>query len=61
MRGVIDISYLILFIHISMRKGDAILQSAVCVKEIGWRNNSRRILLVATDDDFHKAGDGAVR
>jgi len=36
------------------------LQAVVCKEAIGWRDNSRRILLVATDDGFHIAGDGKV-
>ncbi|XP_067300549.1 integrin beta-2 [Pseudorasbora parva] len=36
---------------------DAIMQVAACVKEIGW-GNSTRLLVLATDDGFHMAGDG---
>ncbi|XP_026127046.1 integrin beta-2-like [Carassius auratus] len=36
---------------------DAIMQVAVCVKDIGW-GNSTRVLVLATDDGFHMAGDG---
>ncbi|TRY99864.1 hypothetical protein DNTS_016960, partial [Danionella cerebrum] len=36
---------------------DAIMQAAVCVNDIGW-GNSTRLLVVATDDGFHMAGDG---
>ncbi|XP_059418463.1 integrin beta-2 [Carassius carassius] len=36
---------------------DAIMQAAVCVDEIGW-GNSTRLLVLATDDGFHMAGDG---
>uniref|UniRef100_A0A9J7ZY15 Integrin beta n=1 Tax=Cyprinus carpio carpio TaxID=630221 RepID=A0A9J7ZY15_CYPCA len=36
---------------------DAIMQVAVCVKDIGW-GNSTRLLVLATDDGFHMAGDG---
>ncbi|XP_056611668.1 integrin beta-2-like isoform X1 [Triplophysa dalaica] len=36
---------------------DAIMQAAVCMKEIGW-GNSTRLLVLATDDGFHMAGDG---
>lgn len=39
---------------------DAMLQAIVCKREIGWRNISRKILLVATDGRFHWAGDGKV-
>ncbi|XP_065188676.1 integrin beta-1-like [Sycon ciliatum] len=37
---------------------DAIVQVAVCKKEVGWRQNSRRVLLVATDATTHTAGAG---
>lgn len=37
---------------------DALAQVIECPKEIGWRENARRIVLVATDADFHIAGDG---
>ncbi|XP_066440322.1 integrin beta-7 [Eleutherodactylus coqui] len=36
---------------------DAILQAAVCTDHIGWRNVTR-LLVFATDDVFHMAGDG---
>ncbi|KAL0978387.1 hypothetical protein UPYG_G00169850 [Umbra pygmaea] len=36
---------------------DAIMQAAVCQKEIGW-NNVTRILVYTSDDTFHIAGDG---
>nr|XP_023670611.1 integrin beta-2-like [Paramormyrops kingsleyae]XP_023670612.1 integrin beta-2-like [Paramormyrops kingsleyae] len=36
---------------------DAIMQVAVCGDKIGW-GNSTRLLVVATDDGFHMAGDG---
>uniref|UniRef100_A0A672KCU3 Integrin beta n=1 Tax=Sinocyclocheilus grahami TaxID=75366 RepID=A0A672KCU3_SINGR len=36
---------------------DAIMQVAVCMKDIGW-GNSTRLLVLATDDGFHMAGDG---
>lgn len=37
---------------------DAIMQSVVCHKEIGWREKARRLLLFSTDSGFHYAGDG---
>ncbi|KAI6648467.1 Integrin beta [Oopsacas minuta] len=37
---------------------DAIMQSAVCTNEIGWRPNSRHLILVVTDGTFHIAHDG---
>ncbi|XFG00032.1 hypothetical protein AB1E19_003656 [Capra hircus] len=36
---------------------DAILQAALCQKQIGWRNVSR-LLVFTSDDTFHTAGDG---
>ncbi|XP_036426715.1 integrin beta-7-like isoform X3 [Colossoma macropomum] len=36
---------------------DAIMQAAVCQKEIGWRDVTR-ILVYTSDDTFHIAGDG---
>ncbi|XP_074046048.1 integrin beta-2 isoform X2 [Macrotis lagotis] len=36
---------------------DAMMQVAVCQDEIGWRNVTR-LLVYATDDGFHFAGDG---
>lgn len=32
----------------------------VCQQQVGWRNESRRILLYATDGGYHIAGDGKV-
>ncbi|RWS23240.1 Integrin beta-PS-like protein [Leptotrombidium deliense] len=37
---------------------DAIMQAIVCEEKIGWRNQSRRLLVFATDASFHYAGDG---
>lgn len=34
------------------------MQAIVCKDEIGWRNNTRRLLLFSTDAGFHYAGDG---
>ena len=39
---------------------EAMLQVVVCDDIIGWRDNSRKILLVMTDDTMHTAGDGAL-
>ncbi|KAM4794815.1 integrin beta-7 [Rhinophrynus dorsalis] len=36
---------------------DAMLQAAVCAEQIGWRNVTR-LLVFASDDVFHTAGDG---
>ena len=30
----------------------------VCTDRIGWRNNSRKLILLFTDRDFHFAMDG---
>lgn len=37
---------------------DALMQAMVCKEEIGWRQQSRRIIVYSTDDKFHYAGDG---
>ncbi|XP_056008318.1 integrin beta pat-3-like isoform X2 [Ostrea edulis] len=37
---------------------DGLLQAMVCGDRIGWRNKARRMLLYATDINFHQAGDG---
>ncbi|CAH1115974.1 unnamed protein product [Phaedon cochleariae] len=37
---------------------EAILQILVCGKKIGWSENSRKIILLATDSLLHMAGDG---
>jgi protocadherin alpha len=33
--------------------GDALTQVVECSGQIGWRDNTRRVVLVATDDSFH--------
>ncbi|XP_062600193.1 integrin beta-3-like isoform X2 [Saccostrea cucullata] len=37
---------------------DGLMQAMVCGRKIGWRNKARRMLLYATDINFHQAGDG---
>ncbi|XP_060070735.1 integrin beta-6-like [Ylistrum balloti] len=37
---------------------DGLMQVMVCTELIGWRNRSRRLLIYATDSDYHFAGDG---
>jgi protocadherin alpha len=39
---------------------DAVMQTVVCSEEIGWRWNTRRLLIFSTDSGFHMAGDGKV-
>ena len=39
---------------------DAMLQAAVCDHIVEWRQDSRKILLVMTDDVIHTAGDGTL-
>ncbi|XP_037042207.1 integrin beta-PS-like [Bradysia coprophila] len=34
--------------------GDALTQVVECYGQIGWRDNTRRVVLVATDDIFHE-------
>jgi len=38
--------------------GDALAQVALCEGRIGWRSNTRRLVILATDAKFHVAGDG---
>lgn len=37
---------------------DAIMQAIMCGNQIGWRKQSRKMLLFSTDAGFHFAGDG---
>ncbi|KAH9520115.1 Integrin beta-1 [Bulinus truncatus] len=37
---------------------DAIMQSVTCKEKIGWRSTSRKLLIFASNDRFHLAGDG---
>lgn len=37
---------------------DALLQVMVCHKKVGWRKNSRRVIIFTTDQSFHVAMDG---
>lgn len=39
-------------------QGDALAQVIECEKQVGWRNNTRRVVLLATDIYFHVAGHG---
>ena len=39
---------------------DAMMQAIVCRDVVGWREKSRKILLVMTDDSVHTAGDGTL-
>ncbi|XP_012946074.1 integrin beta-6 [Aplysia californica] len=38
--------------------GDAIVQAVTCKREIGWREIGRKLLIFASNDRFHLAGDG---
>ena len=37
---------------------DGLMQAMVCKERVGWRENARKIILLATDRDFHFAMDG---
>lgn len=37
---------------------DALMQSVVCGDKIGWRKNSRKLIIYCSDAPFHFAGDG---
>ncbi len=39
---------------------DGIMQAAVCQEVVGWRENTRRLMLVLSDNTYHMAGDGKV-
>lgn len=39
---------------------EGMLQSAICNNIVGWREKSRKILLIMTDDVIHSAGDGTL-
>jgi len=39
---------------------DALMQVLVCKQQIGWRDQSDKIIVVATDAEFNYAGDGKV-
>eukprot|EP00105_Crassostrea_gigas_P012340 XP_011428304.1 PREDICTED: integrin beta-3 [Crassostrea gigas] len=39
---------------------DGLMQVMVCGDRIGWRKKSRRMVIYATDINFHHAGDGRV-
>ena len=34
------------------------MQVVTCGSQIGWRKQSRKLIIVSTDEDFHMAGDG---
>jgi len=36
---------------------EGLFQASACLDQIKWRSNSRRILLLLTDAQYHKAGD----
>lgn len=36
---------------------DALMQAMVC-KQLGWRDEARRIIVLSTDAEYHSAGDG---
>lgn len=36
------------------------MQALVCRQPIGWREEARRLLVLATDAGLHHAGDGKV-
>lgn len=37
---------------------DGLMQAMVCHDEIGWRNESHRLIIYSSDSTFHLAGDG---
>ena len=39
---------------------EGMLQAIVCDELVGWRTESRKLILVFTDELYHVAGDGKV-
>lgn len=37
---------------------DALMQVMACEKELGWRRDVRKIIVLCTDGTYHSAGDG---
>ena len=37
---------------------DGLMQAMVCWDRVGWRKKARKIILLATDRDYHFAMDG---
>ncbi|CAG9784618.1 unnamed protein product [Diatraea saccharalis] len=37
---------------------DGLMQVMACEKELGWRSEARRIIILCTDAPYHSAGDG---
>lgn len=37
---------------------DALSQVITCKEQIGWRNESRKLIVLFTDGPYHQAGDG---
>ena len=40
---------------------DALIQVILCKETIGWRKNSKKLIVFSTDAGYHYAGDGKVR
>lgn len=40
---------------------DVIMQAIVCKDEIKWRPDSKKLIVIATGNDFHYAGDGKLK
>jgi len=36
---------------------EALMQAVVCKEQIGWRNDSRKLIVISTDSPYHIAGD----
>ncbi|XP_065194784.1 integrin beta-1-like [Sycon ciliatum] len=37
---------------------EALMQTTVCEEVIGWRKEARKVIIIATDANYHAAGDG---
>ena len=39
---------------------EALMQAVVCKDQIGWRNDSHKLIVLSTDSPYHIAGDAKV-
>ena len=39
---------------------EALMQALVCKDQIGWRKDSRKLIVLSTDSSYHIAGDAKV-
>ncbi len=49
-----------MYVDLNIIKKKSILNMFVLKDVIGWRNDSRKLIVFSTDAGFHYAGDGRV-